>query len=87
MYTYTISRAVERGYVDAGYKAVAAKGYQGVLGKVTVGSDGRTNIADISEGTNVGDYAYYAGRQRLTNDMHGLGAFLIMADQMQRVGS
>jgi unsaturated rhamnogalacturonyl hydrolase len=87
MYTYVISRAVERGYVDASYKPVAARGYAGVLAKVTKGSDGLMNISDICEGTNVGNYAYYIGRQRLTNDKHGLGAFLIMADQMQRVGT
>jgi unsaturated rhamnogalacturonyl hydrolase len=86
MYTYVISRAVERGYVDASYKAVATKGYQGVLAKVSKGSDGLVNISDICEGTNVGNYSYYIGRQRLTNDKHGLGAFLIMADQLRRVG-
>jgi unsaturated rhamnogalacturonyl hydrolase len=86
MYTYVISRAVERGYVDASYRAVASKGYQGVLARVSVGSDGLANISQICEGTNVGDYSYYIGRQRLTNDKHGLGAFLIMAEQMQRVG-
>jgi unsaturated rhamnogalacturonyl hydrolase len=86
MYTYTISRAVERGYIPAApYLDVAKKGYAGVLAKVTKGSDGRTNIADITEGTNVGDYGYYIGRRRITNDKHGLGAFLIMAEQMQRV--
>ena len=86
MYTYVISRGVERGYLPASpYTGVAKKGYAGVLAKVTRGSDGRTNIADITEGTNVGDYAYYVGRKRVTNDKHGLGAFLIMAEQMQRV--
>ncbi len=86
MYTYVISRSVERGYVDASYRAVASKGYQGVLAKVTKTSDGLVNIADICEGTNVGSYSYYIARRRLTNDKHGLGAFLIMAEQMQRVG-
>ncbi len=82
MYTYTISRAVQQGYVDASYKSVAAKGYQGVLGRISLGSDGRTNITNISIGTNVGSYSYYVGRTRATNDQHGLGAFLIMNEQM-----
>jgi unsaturated rhamnogalacturonyl hydrolase len=84
MYTYTISRAVEQGYVDASYKSVAAKGYQGVLQKISLGSDGKTRLTDISVGTNVGNYAYYIARTRATNDFHGLGAFLIMNEQLRR---
>ena len=84
MYTFVISRAVERGYVDASYKDVAARGYQGVLAKLSLGSDGRTNLKDISIGTNVGDYAYYIARTRATNDFHGLGAFLIMNEQLTK---
>ena len=84
MYTFVISRAVERGYVDAGYGIVASRGYQGVLAKVSLGADGRTNLTDISIGTNVGDYSYYVNRDRATNDFHGLGAFIIMNEQLMR---
>ena len=84
MFTYTIARAVQRGYVDAAtYQPVADKGYQGVLAKVSKGSDGLTNITDICVGTNVGDYAFYIARTRATNDLHGLGSFLIMNEQVQ----
>jgi unsaturated rhamnogalacturonyl hydrolase len=86
MYTFTISRAVERGYVDASYRTVASKGYQGVLAKISLGSDGLTNLTDVVVGTNVGDYAFYVGRTRATNDFHGLGAFLIMNEQLVRTG-
>lgn len=81
MYTYVTAMAVDRGYVQKGYTAVARKGYQGVLKKITVGPDGLTNIIDICEGTNVADLAYYFGRKRNTNDFHGLGAFLIMNEK------
>jgi unsaturated rhamnogalacturonyl hydrolase len=84
MYTFVISRAVERGYVDTSYKSVATRGYQGVLAKLSLGSDGRTNLKDISIGTNVGNYAYYIARTRATNDFHGLGAFLIMNEQLTK---
>ncbi|MEU6785926.1 glycoside hydrolase family 88 protein [Nonomuraea angiospora] len=85
MYTYTISRAVERGYVDASYRANAERGYQGVLAQVSLGSDGRTNLVGVSEGTNASDsLGYYFGRGRPVNDFHGLGAFLIMNEQLSR---
>ncbi|ALV32408.1 glycoside hydrolase family 88 protein [Streptomyces sp. CdTB01] len=83
MFTYALSRGVQQGYLDPHYAAVARRGYQGVLAKLSVGSDGRTDLADISIGTNVGDYAYYIARDRATNDFHGLGAFLIMNEQLR----
>ncbi|MGW6911077.1 glycoside hydrolase family 88/105 protein [Streptomyces sp. NPDC054940] len=85
MYTFTIARAVERGYLPPSpYQAVADRGYGGVLRKVSVGSDGLTNITDICEGTNVGDLPFYYKRARRTNDFHGLGAFLILNEQFTR---
>ena len=78
MYTYVTSMAVDRGYVERKYSNVARKGYAGVLTKISLDSEGQTNITDICEGTNVADLAYYFARKRNTNDFHGLGAFLIM---------
>ena len=92
MFTYTISRAVEKGYVAASFKPVATTGYLGrngdgtggVLGRISLDSAGHTQLAQICIGTNVGDYAFYVGRPRATNDFHGLGSFLIMSEQLRR---
>jgi len=81
MYSYVTAMAVQRGYVPKSYMSVAMKGYQGVLSKISLGSDGLTNITDICEGTNVADLTYYFARKRNTNDFHGLGAFLIMNEK------
>ncbi|MEU3458845.1 glycoside hydrolase family 88 protein [Streptomyces sp. NPDC006733] len=83
MFTFALSRGAQQGYIDAHYATVAQRGYQGVLAKISIGSDGRTNLSDISIGTNVGDYSYYINRTRATNDFHGLGAFLIMNEQLR----
>ena len=82
MYTYMLWMGVKRGFLPKHYQAVAQKGYRGVLTKLSMGTDGLTNLADISEGTNVGDLAYYFARKRNTNDFHGIGAFLIMNEQL-----
>ncbi|MFD9905497.1 glycoside hydrolase family 105 protein [Streptomyces sp. NPDC059063] len=84
MFTFALSRAAEQGYVAPSYEAVARRGYRGVLQKISLGTDGRTNLTDISIGTNVGDYAFYVARPRQTNDFHGLGAFLIMNEQLRK---
>ena len=83
MYTYAVWMAVRRGYVNKKFMDVALKGYRGVLTKLSVGGDGLTNLADICEGTNVGDLAYYFARKRNVNDFHGIGAFLIMSEQLR----
>jgi len=36
MYSYVISMAVKRHYVDKSYSAVAKKGYRGVLTKISL---------------------------------------------------
>jgi unsaturated rhamnogalacturonyl hydrolase len=83
MYTLMLHAALGHGWIRGdGYAAAARRGYQGVLDKVTGDADGRTSITDISEGTNVGDLAYYLGRKRNTNDLHGLGAFLLMNERI-----
>ena len=88
MYTYVTAMAVDRDYVEKKYARVAAKGYAGVLTKISLDKDGQTNLTDICEGTNVGDVAYYFARKRNTNDFHGLGAFLIMNEyQISKRGS
>ena len=81
MYTYIIDVAVKRGYVSHKYHAIAERGYRGVLSRLSVGSDGLTNLSGICEGTNVGPLQYYLDRKRNTNDLHGLGAFLIMNEE------
>ena len=82
MYTYMLWMGAKRGYLPKRYAAVAQKGYRGVLTKLSLDKDGMTNLVDISEGTNVGDLAYYFARKRNTNDFHGIGAFLIMNEEL-----
>lgn len=83
MYTYTIARAVERGYVKGKFRAVACKGYHGVLSQVSHGENGDIHIANVCEGTNVGELNYYLNRSHPIDDLHGLGAFLIMNEEMR----
>lgn len=81
MFTYVIDVAVKRGYISKRYKRVAYRGYQGVLSRISAGPDGLSNLSGICVGTDVGDLAWYLARPRLTNDLHGLGAFLLMNEE------
>lgn len=84
MYIYVLSKAVQRGYVPARYEEVACKGYRGMLTKLTATSDHAVSLKDICAGTVVGDLPYYLNRPRNTDDLHGIGAFLLMNEQMRR---
>jgi unsaturated rhamnogalacturonyl hydrolase len=88
MYSYFIARAVYKGYIDSSYLDMAIKAYHGILNeKFYMGTDGLANLKDISAGTSVSaDYSYYINRSRNTNDLHGLGAFLMMCWQLEQTG-
>lgn len=83
MFTYATSRAVQRGYIDAGYLSVAARGYRSVLDKISLDEHGLANLVDIAAGTAVGDLPYYLARPRETNDALGLASFVIMNEQLR----
>jgi unsaturated rhamnogalacturonyl hydrolase len=83
MYTYTIYMAVQRKYIPTKMLEFACKGYRGVLTQLSVDADGHAHIANICGGTNLGDLNYYLNRPRNTDDFHGLGAFLIMNEQLR----
>jgi unsaturated rhamnogalacturonyl hydrolase len=82
MYTYMMWMGVKRGYLSKHFEPVALKGYRGVLSKLSLGTDGLTSLKDICEGTSVSDQAYYFARKRNENDFHGIGAFLVMNEQL-----
>ena len=86
MYSYFTAKAVEKGYIDKRYKKMAMKGYKGILQyKFTIDSDGLANLKDISAGTMVrDDCSYYADRPKNTNDLHGLGAFIMLCWQLSK---
>jgi len=83
MYTYTLSRAVDRGYIPKHFRRVASRGYAGVLTQLSRDEQGDAHIANICEGTNVGDLAFYLARPKSTDDFHGIGAFLIMNEELR----
>jgi unsaturated rhamnogalacturonyl hydrolase len=82
MYSYGAWWAATHGLVDQSFCTVATKGFHGVLEEVT--SDPAKLITGVCEGTSVGNYAYYTGRNHAQyDDFHGLGSFLLMWEGMQ----
>jgi len=87
MYTYFTAKAVEKGYVPERFRNVAVRGYEGILKhKLSVDENGLANLKDVTRGTMARiDCDYYLQRPRETNDLHGLGAFIMMCSQMAKM--
>ena len=61
----------------------AKKGYEGVINSLTwEGED--LQIGHVCIGTGVGDYTHYINRPVSVNDLHGVGAFLIMCTEIEK---
>ena len=74
MFTYVISRAVNRGWIDASNLAVAERAIEGLNQKIT--EEGA--ILDVCQGTAIGyDLEFYKNRERPFDDDHGHGAVLL----------
>jgi unsaturated rhamnogalacturonyl hydrolase len=82
MHTYFLSKASQKGYIDAAhYAPLAIKGFKGEMQQVS--NPNNVQILNICPGTGVlGSAAEYYARPKGTNDQHGLGAFLLMYDQL-----
>ncbi len=83
LYTAALCKAVRTGILDKQYLSAARKGVQGVIDRLGRDENGLL-IGNICVGTGVGDYAFYCNRPTSVNDLHGVGAFLLMCAEAQR---
>lgn len=84
LFVAALCKAVRTGLLDKAYLSPARKGYAGVLHSLSM-KGGDLLIGEVCIGTGVGDYRHYIDRPVSTNDLHGVGAFLLMCREMQQV--
>jgi unsaturated rhamnogalacturonyl hydrolase len=74
MFTYSIARAVNKGYIDPGFASIAIKGWDGVKSEIL--PDGQ--VEGVCTGTVVSDdLTSYYNRPAPLNDVHGIGTVLL----------
>lgn len=79
MFTYSVAHAVNQGWINAKYLAIAREGWKGLESKVT--ADGQ--LEDVCIGTNMeADIHFYYTRPKALNDTHGLGPLLLAGTEM-----
>lgn len=83
LFVSAICKAVRKGILEEAYLEQAKKGYQGVINSLEWDGEDIL-IGNVCIGTGVGDYKHYCDRPVCTNDLHGVGAFLIMCGEMER---
>lgn len=84
MFIYALKVAVNRGYINASYLAVANNGWVGLQKKVTFDANGLPTITGAVQGMGVqNDYAGYVNQLTLSNSSHGLCAILLAASEME----
>ncbi len=85
LYVAAICKAARLGYIGSDALISAKKGFLGVIGSLKYDSDDLL-LGDVCVGTGVGDYDHYINRPTSVNDLHGVGAFLLMCAEAERVG-
>jgi len=90
MFVYAIAKGVRLGLLDNGYAAIAKKGYAGLLAHIiSTDANGTLHVNDICRSAGLGgtpyrdgSYEYYVTTDRVSDDAHGIGAFLLAASEM-----
>lgn len=83
LFTYALAKAVRMGVVGEEYRQYAEKGFVGVIETLEYEGDDLI-VGKVCMGTGVSDYDYYINRPIIANDLHGMGAFLLMCAEMAR---
>ena len=82
LYIYAIARAIKQGFLHKSYTRYVHKGYHGVINSLAFEDDDLI-VSGICIGTGAGDYEFYIKRPTVANDLHGMGAFLLMCTEYE----
>lgn len=84
LFAAALARAVRAGLLGPEYAEKARRAFDGVTR--SLGWQGEdVQIGQVCIGTGVGDYAHYCARPVSVNDLHGVGAFLLMCTELAQL--
>jgi unsaturated rhamnogalacturonyl hydrolase len=88
MFVYSLTKAVNRGYLSRKYVPAILKGYEGITGRL-IKSDGDKisliqccSVAGLGFGRD-GSYEYYLREPIVENDLKGVGPFILAGIELQ----
>lgn len=91
MVVYAIAKGVRNGYIDESWLPIATKGFQGLLNHlVTIDDKGQIDLHGVCSSAGLGgnpyrdgSFEYYVSEPIATNDLHGVGAFILAAVELE----
>ncbi len=83
---YSMAKAVRLGFIDKKYFENVKKAYNALIDSLETREDGELVLKNVCAGTNIdeGTYEHYINREKVENDMHGGGAFLLLCAEMNK---
>lgn len=95
MFTYSIAKAVRNGYLPQKYLGHAKLAYDGLLNElVKVDANGEVHITKVCGSAGLGGnpyrdgtYNYYTNELVITDNLHGLGPFILASIEMEDLKS
>lgn len=97
MFVYSFAKAARLGYIDARYRRLASRGFDGLITHlVKTGADGLPSLTGICQVAGLGgplrkdgsyrdgSYAYYISEPVVADDYKGVGPFILAAHELGR---
>ncbi|MBQ8529015.1 MAG: glycoside hydrolase family 88 protein [Clostridia bacterium] len=86
LFLYALCMAVKAGtFEKEAVIDIASRAFEGIKSMLKLGDDGYLGVSGVCIGTGVGDLEHYYNRPTSENDLHGVGAFLLMACEYAKV--
>lgn len=86
LFAYAYAKAIRMGILDEEYTEVLDRTCAGIDKIMYVDEEGELIIPNICLGACIedGSYEYYINRPKGSNDLHGIGVFLILCSELER---
>lgn len=92
MFVYALAKGVRMGYLPASYLETAKRGFEGIKKQfIETDANGQVNLKNICRGAGLGNnpyrdgsYRYYLSEPIVTNDSHGVGACILMFNEVEK---
>lgn len=92
MIVYAIAKGVHKGYLTSNFEKIAQNGFNGLITKlIKVDANGELHITQVCKSAGLGgnpyrdgSYEYYMSEKVVTDNSHGLGAFLLAAIELDK---
>ena len=85
LFIYSYAKAIRMGILEKEYAVILEKAYKGIVDILYYDENGYLVIDGICIGTCIesGTYEHYINRAKLKNNLHGVGAFVLMCVEME----